>query len=83
MSATEPYLPFDLEVIDAEALHRALDMYEELYVTYSNGRYWLKTRQFIYEVDWTTHFEVSKMQAQRIVAKGFADWWITVDKSAR
>lgn len=79
----EPLLPLELEVEDARVLSQNLSSGEDLYVTYSNGRYWLKSRIFNYDVDWVTHFELIRPVAQKIVSLGYADWWINVDKSVR
>lgn len=80
---TRPTLDLDLEVLDAEGLSKGLYTGESLHITFANGRYWLKSRTFNYDVDWDTHFEVSLDQARRIVEKGYADWWFTVDPSVR
>lgn len=83
---TEPYLPLDLELLDAKGLHEGKYPGESLYISYVNGKYYLKSREFgslSGNAEWTTHFQVTKQQAREIVNLGYADWWINVDKSAR
>jgi len=82
---TEPYLPMDLELLDAKGLYLGRDTDETLFISYVNGKYWLKSRDTSahYGAEWTTHFRVTKQIAREIVSLGYADWWVSVDRSAR
>lgn len=79
----QPYLFDEIHMMDAEDIKRTLGSGESLYITYSNGRYFLKTRTFLYDVDWTTHFELSLSEARALVVKKIAGWWVNVDESAK
>lgn len=79
----EPLLPIGIEILDIKVLSENLSTGESLYVTYSNGKYYLKSRIFNYDTDWYTHFQIDRATAQQIVGKGYAAWWINVDESVR
>jgi hypothetical protein len=85
---TKPYdypslQDLDLEIEDAAGIARGLRSHEELFVTYANGKYYLKTRVIGYETEWDFHFKISQRQAREIVKRGIADWWVTVDRGVR
>lgn len=84
LTPNQPYLPMDLEILDAKGLYEGAYSSESLYISYVNGRYYLKSRVHdLGGVDWTTHFQVTRQQAREIVSLGYANWWLNVDKSAR
>ena len=76
-------MPLDLEILDANGLAGHLSSGESLYITYANGKYWLKSRTFNYDVDWDTHFQVTLPQAREIIRLGYAEWWFNVDNSVK
>lgn len=80
----EPLLPMDLEVLDAKALYDSRSDNETIHIKFYNGKYRVESRVHdLGGVDWTYHFNVSRAVAQKIVAKGYATWWHTVDESIR
>lgn len=84
MTEYQPLLPLDLELYDAKGLYESKYDSESLHIKYYNGKYHLESRYHsLAGVDWEYHFTVSRPIALQIVARGWANWWHTVDESRR